>query len=472
MSQDSFRVKKSLTLVPVSARPSSPSNGEIIYNSTANNFEKYINGAWVADMLNPMTTAGDLIYGGTSGVPTRLAVGTASQVLGGGATPTWVTPSSVASASSIVVRNSQAGFGIRSISPSVNTTVTTGGTTTLTSGSNATQIFTGSTTQTVTMPDVTTLAVAGQQYYFKNASTGVVTVNSQSGALLVAMAAGSSMLLTCISLGVNTAAGWSVSYSIDGTTAALNPMTTGGDIVYGGASGVPTRLANGSVGQVLTSAGSTSAPTWSNLPTPTIQKFTSSSGTYTTPANVRYIRVRMVGGGGGGAGGGTTYGAGGDGGGTTFGTTLLVAGGGGGSAGSNGGASGTASLGTGPIGLALPGGRGGTGSSNSAATAYPAGGDGGPSFFSGNGTGGRFGAGGTGQTNTGGGGGGGSGSNAATHNGGSGGGGGGYVDAIINAPSSTYSYAVGAAGTAGAAGTSGNAGAAGGSGFIIVEEYY
>ena len=55
---------------------------------------------------------------------------------------------------------------------------------------------------------------------------------------------------------------------------------------------------------------------------------------------------------------------------------------------------------------------------------------------------------------------------------GSGGGSGGYLDAIIAAPSATYTYAIGAAGTAGAAGTSGAAGAAGGSGFIIVEEYY
>jgi hypothetical protein len=49
------------------------------------------------------------------------------------------------------------------------------------------------------------------------------------------------------------------------TTAGgmTNPMTTGGDIIYGGSSGTPTRLANGSSGQVLTSAGGTSAPTWS-----------------------------------------------------------------------------------------------------------------------------------------------------------------------------------------------------------------
>jgi len=45
-------------------------------------------------------------------------------------------------------------------------------------------------------------------------------------------------------------------------TLMANPMTTGGDVIYGGASGVPTRLANGSAGQVLTSSGTTLAPTW------------------------------------------------------------------------------------------------------------------------------------------------------------------------------------------------------------------
>ena len=39
--------------------------------------------------LSPMTTAGDIIYGGTGGVGTRLAAGTSSQVLIGGTTPSW-----------------------------------------------------------------------------------------------------------------------------------------------------------------------------------------------------------------------------------------------------------------------------------------------------------------------------------------------------------------------------------------------
>lgn len=49
-----------------------------------------------------------------------------------------------------------------------------------------------------------------------------------------------------------------------GTVTELmsNPMTTAGDTIYGGASGVPTRLAGGASGYVLTSNGATSAPSW------------------------------------------------------------------------------------------------------------------------------------------------------------------------------------------------------------------
>jgi len=49
---------------------------------------------------------------------------------------------------------------------------------------------------------------------------------------------------------------------------ALSPMTTGGDLIYGGASGTGTRLANGSAGQVLTSGGTTVAPTWTTPTAP------------------------------------------------------------------------------------------------------------------------------------------------------------------------------------------------------------
>lgn len=242
-------------------------------------------------------------------------------------------------------------------------------------------------------------------------------------------------------------------------TKMTNPMTTGGDVIYGGASGVPTRLANGAADQVLASAGGTAAPTWRSLTNPTVQKFTSGSGTYKTPAGVKYIKVTMVGGGGSPTVAGV--GSGNNGAASTFGTSLLSAGGGLGSTSSLGAAGGSSSLGSGPVGIALSGGGGGSGGINSLGT----GGAGAASAFGGAGIGGYTGisVGTSGLANTGGGGGG----NANAGAPGSGGGGaGGYVSAIIISPAATYSYAVGAGGAA----LSG--GSAGGSGLIVVEEYY
>lgn len=53
-------------------------------------------------------------------------------------------------------------------------------------------------------------------------------------------------------------------YTFPSVTSTLmaNPMTTGGDIIYGGASGAPTRLANGTAGYVLQSNGTTLPPSW------------------------------------------------------------------------------------------------------------------------------------------------------------------------------------------------------------------
>lgn len=264
---------------------------------------------------------------------------------------------------------------------------------------------------------------------------------------------------------------------------ALSPMTTGGDIIYGGTSGTGTRLANGSSGQVLTSNGTTTAPSWqtpsaSATTVPTVQKFLSGSGTYTKPTSPApaYIRVIMVGSGGGGSGGGNsgTSGSGSSGTNTTFGTTLLVANGGTGGVhdSTSGVAGGNASLGTGPVGIALSGGDGAPGSVTTVNTVALVGGTGGNSAFGGAGVGTTFNsAGDNGAINTGGGGGGGNGG-GITAVGGCGGGAGGYVNAIIGAPSSTYAYVVGAGGSGGTAGTTGTAGGNGAAGMILVEEYY
>jgi hypothetical protein len=54
-----------------------------------------------------------------------------------------------------------------------------------------------------------------------------------------------------------------------------------------------------------------------------------------------------------------------------------------------------------------------------------------------------------------------------------GGAGGGYTEKLINSPSATYSYAVGAGGAGGTGGgTGGGVGGAGAAGVIIITEYY
>ena len=265
------------------------------------------------------------------------------------------------------------------------------------------------------------------------------------------------------------------------TTSTNIAGGAGGSLPYQSAANTTAMLANGTAGQFLMSNGTTLAPSWSastgGAIASTVQRFTSGSGTYTTPANVYQIRVRMVGGGGGGGGSATggSPSAGGGGGATTFGSSLLTANGGaGGTHGTGGGggqfgAGGTATINSPAIGSTFIGGGGGSGSNQ--ITVLAAGGNGGNSIFGGGGSGGTAVAlsPSAGATNTGGGGGGAGAASGASSGGGGGAGGG--IDATIQSPSATYSYSVGTAGSAGGGGT-GTGGAGGSLGYIEVTEYY
>lgn len=85
---------------------------------------------------------------------------------------------------------------------------------------------------------------------------------------------------------VDTGAAWVI---------ANNPMTTGGDIIYGGTSGIPTRLANGSSNQFLRSSGGTSAPTWANVTV--TNSVTSKTTTYSITNSDYLVLVSASGGG-------------------------------------------------------------------------------------------------------------------------------------------------------------------------------
>lgn len=105
------------------------------------------------------------------------------------------------------------------------TTATAAGNTVLTVSSAQQQYFTGTTTQTVTLP-VTSTLVLGQSFIIVNNSSGVVTVNSSGGDVVQSLAASSFARVTCILTSGTTAASWSVSYSASSGNGAWVDQTT------------------------------------------------------------------------------------------------------------------------------------------------------------------------------------------------------------------------------------------------------
>jgi hypothetical protein len=118
------------------------------------------------------------------------------------------------------------------------TTATAAGTTTLTVGSTHLQYFTGSTTQTVVLP-VTSTLVLGQSFYIANNSSGVVTVQSSGLNNIVAMAASTVAVFTCILTSGTTAASWTSDYNA--TVAGVNSITgTANQVIASASTGAVT----------------------------------------------------------------------------------------------------------------------------------------------------------------------------------------------------------------------------------------
>lgn len=161
-----------------------------------------------------------------------------------------------------------------------NVTITSGGGGTVTSVSVVTNqgvsgsVATATTTPAITLSLGALTGVTSFNGLVVTANTGVITTGTWNGTA-IAIANGGT--------GQTTKAA-----AFD----ALQPMTTGGDLIYGGASGTGTRLTNGNSGQVLTSAGTTLAPTWQTPTTGTVTAvsvasangFTGTSSGGATPA--------------------------------------------------------------------------------------------------------------------------------------------------------------------------------------------
>lgn len=173
-----------------------------------------VRGLQIADGANGVDLAADV----TGALPVANG-GTGATDAAGARTGIGLTAmATAATASTIAQRDANGNLSAVNLIEGYTTTATAAGTTTLTVSSNYLQFFTGSTTQTVTMPVVTTL-VLGQQWLITNLSTGAVTVQSSGSNAIVVLAGGTSALLTCILVTGTSAASWQAAYFADAVTS-------------------------------------------------------------------------------------------------------------------------------------------------------------------------------------------------------------------------------------------------------------
>lgn len=212
-----------------------------------------------ANLTGDITSSGNATTIGSNKVTLgMLATLAANSVIGNStgstATPTAVSMLSTATASSIELRDVNANASSNSFITGFATITTAAGTTILTVSSKQIQEFTGSTTQTVTLPVASTL-VAGQSFTIINRSSGAVTVNSSGANLVQTIAANSSAEITCVLNSGTTAASWDSVYT---TTAGA------GDMVLASVQTITGAKTFGSIGGAvgkLIIAGSTSGST-------------------------------------------------------------------------------------------------------------------------------------------------------------------------------------------------------------------
>ena len=161
-------------------------------------------------------------------------------------------------------------------------------TTNMTQGKQAMSLSLSAVNGTIVSQNVTpTIKMSGISMehiiWVKTALTNIQACSLQAGSEVSCSAVPSTDLWSKVSILATGPASGSVGVRIKSTSGATgtvlidaayvgaaissmnNPMTTGGDVIYGGASGTPTRLANGSSGNLLSSAGGTSAPAWAAL---------------------------------------------------------------------------------------------------------------------------------------------------------------------------------------------------------------
>lgn len=242
-----------------------PANGQLLIgNGTGYSLSTLTAGAGVSitngagaltiaasGLSNPMTTAGDMIVGGASGTPGRLAIGT-GVLKSNGTTPSW------------------GAIGLASTDVSGTLPISMGGTNATTAAGARTSLGLGSLS---TLSSVTTNEIT-------DGTIGVADLSS--------MGAAANQILQY------NGTTWVPINTPSGSGGLSNPMTTAGDMIVGGASGTPARLATGTNGQILrVNAGS---PGWQNfvVTEAEIQDNTITNADISTSANIDGSKINTA----------------------------------------------------------------------------------------------------------------------------------------------------------------------------------
>lgn len=139
-------------------------------------------------------------------------------------------------ATSVPLRDVNGNVPVNNVVEGLTITATAGATTTLTVASTGQQFFTGTLTQTVVLPVVSTLQL-GQGYFLQNSSTGTLTVNSSGGNLVTTLVSGASATITCISLTGTSAASWQGSGGSNVSIASGKVLTVSNSLTLVGTDG-------------------------------------------------------------------------------------------------------------------------------------------------------------------------------------------------------------------------------------------
>ncbi len=245
----------STTAAQVGAEPAlgNPAADGYVLSSTAVGVR-----SWIARFLNPMTAFGALIRGGAGGAAEQLPIGAASQVLtsvsGAPFLPAPAAPAPTTAGTGGTIAAGTYLVAVTYVNAQGETVASANG-----------SITTSGTTSTITIPSPAAAGSGNQAatgwYAYVSQADGTTLTRQQAAGSPTPIGTALTLTAPPTSTGAappatNTAGTLLPRWTAPSSGGMTNPMTTADDIIVGGASGAPTRLAKGANNTVFGVDGS------------------------------------------------------------------------------------------------------------------------------------------------------------------------------------------------------------------------